>query len=309
MTAAPRLADRTAGAALALAGALPPRWVVAGMALLGRLAFHLLGRRRRLAIDQAQAALGLSAAAARDLARRSFVHLGLMAGEWLAQDRFERNGRVRYTWEAHALEALIADRARGKGIVLASAHLGNWEFLGQFLAGDGAAANLLSTELLLPAVTRWQHAWRGRHGARTVLRGKGSTAGALAGCFRRGESVGYLIDQDTNARSALISVFGRPARAPIGPARLALRAGAPFWLGYARRAGRFAYHIHLEKIAFEPSGDIEADAHALTARASARVERWVVEQPGQYLWMLDRYKRMPPAGQGRAAPAARGSRS
>lgn len=294
MTETARFADRVAGALLALAGALPPRLVVGGMALFGRFAFHLLARRRQIAIDQIQAALRLSAAAARDVARCSFVHLGRIAGEWLAQDRFERRGQVRYTCEPHELEALFADRALGKGIVMASGHFGNWEFLAQFLAARGAAATLLSTELLLPAVTRWQHAWRRRHGVRTILRGKRRTAGSLAGCFRRGASIGYLIDQDTSARSSVIPFFGRPARAPIGPARLALRAGAPFWLGYAQRTGWFTYHIHLEKIAFEPSVDIEADAHLLTVRASARVESWIAGQPGQCLWMLDRYKRMQP---------------
>lgn len=300
MSGAARFGDRMAGAVLALAGALPPQWVVGGMALIGRLAFHLLARRRQIAIDQAQAALGLSAAAARDVARGSFVHVGHIVGEWLAQDRFERRGRVRYTCEPHELAALAAERAQGKGVVMASGHYGNWEFLAQFVAAQGAAVTLLSTELLAPAVTRWQHAWRQRHRVRTLLRGKRRTAGSLVACFRRGESVGYLIDQDTNARSSMISFFGRPARAPIGPARLALRAGAPFWLGYAQRTGWFAYHIHLEKVPFEPSGDIEADAHALTVRASARVESWIAGQPGQCFWLLDRYKRMP-----RDAPAAR----
>ncbi len=295
MTGNTGLADRLARALIATARALPPRWVVGAMALLGRLAFHLLSRQRRIAIAQVQAALGTTPAEARRVARCSFVHLGRMAGEWLAQDRFERRDRVQYTCEPREVEAFFQDRANGRGLVMASAHFGNWEFLAQFLGARGADATLLSTELLIPAVTSWQHAWRRRHGIRTILRGKPDTAGSLAGCFRQGASIGYLIDQDTSARSVVIPFFGRPARIPIGPARLALRAGAPFWLGYAERVGWFSYHVRLEKIAIEPSGDLEADAHLLTVRASARVERWIAGKPEQCLWMLDRYKRLPSA--------------
>ena len=102
---------------------------------VGLMAYHVLPDRRRTAVENIRAALGLKAAEATRLARESFISLGLMGAEFL---RFSgRRALIGNRVAIEGREHLRAALAPGKGVLLLHAHQGNWELFGQALALAG----------------------------------------------------------------------------------------------------------------------------------------------------------------------------
>lgn len=192
-------------------------------------------------------------------------------------------------------EHVEAARAAGHGVIVATAHYGNWELLGAVLARRGLplhvlvqrpsqeAIDLLFKETRLSAgVQTWENT--GAASLRPVLR-------ALA----RGEALGLLADQHGEAQDAVVRLLGRPVAAPAGPFFFARRTGA---VVLPMRAVREADGRH--RILIEAALPVTGDDAADMGRLYATYERWIRERPEHWLWVHDRWAR---EAELRAAPA------
>lgn len=180
-------------------------------------------------------------------------------------------------------------KARGRGVLVAAAHLGNWEF--------SAFAHALMTEpmavvvrpldnpLLDDIVTRH----RTMSGNRVIGRGQDFLRPLLE-TLRSNGAVGILVDQNVTAdRGVFVDFFGRKACVDSGFARLAHRTGAAVLPGYAlwsESEGRYVLH-------FEPEIAMSGDAHADTQAVQARLEAAIRRAPEQWLWIHRRWKTRP----------------
>lgn len=292
-------------AAVRLASLLPLGWALALGDLLGRIGWVLARRTRRLAIAHLALALPeLSGAERRAVARASFLHVGRAAAEAVAARRIDPRLEA-YVGIAGDGERLLREaRAAGKGVVLVTGHLGNWElFARRFVRVTGPAATIArpSWDARIDAMVA---AFRRSGGVTTLWRGHASTGRALLKAFRQGVPVGFLIDQDTDVEGVFVPFFGRLAWTPRGPADLALRFGAPVFVAWTRRRGPGrgeGYLLEIEPVAYDPDPpDREAEVVALTARCTARLEAAIRRAPGEWVWMHERWKRRPP-GEGDAS--------
>lgn len=179
-------------------------------------------------------------------------------------------------------EHVEAARREGRGVVLVSAHFGNWELGAAALAARGLPA--------LAVVQR--HPNRrvdelfARHRARLDFRAVpvGQAAVPILRHLRSGGTVTVLGDRPYGEGGVLLEFFGRPARFPTGPARLALAAGAAFIPGFVLRRFDDSFTI-----VFEPPLTAAAGAgrrrrlRALTEAYVRILERYVRENPSQWL--------------------------
>src|SRR5262249_55868672 len=118
----------------------------------------------------------------------------------------------------------------GRGLVVVTAHLGNWELAGRMLARDGARPTHVVVEAEAdPAVERFLRG--GQASVRFVTRSAPTTSLALVAALRRGEIVAVQGDRALGTRGDVPHpFFGAPALFPIGPfllARAALAPGVP----------------------------------------------------------------------------------
>jgi KDO2-lipid IV(A) lauroyltransferase len=180
-------------------------------------------------------------------------------------------------------------RARGKGIIFLTPHLGCFEISALY-----GAQRLPLTVLYRPPKQRWleplmvagRRRWQAVV-APATLRGVRMLYRALA----RGEAVGLLPDQAPGVgEGAWADFFGRPAYTMTLPRRLHERSGAAVIMAFAERLPRGrGYRLHLE----------ELPGHALDeASLNRAIEAQVRRCPAQYLWSYNRYK----APAGAAAP-------
>ena len=199
----------------------------------------------------------------------------------------------------HAVPELAADArhvldealAEGKGGVMITGHVGNWEILGQAIASAGYPIATIAKPFYDPRITAWLDKWRRRHGLEIIWRDS-NTGKSMLRVLRSNRLMGFLIDQDIETAGDYVPFFGRPAFTPTIPAALALRTGAPIlFCWHHRRAKR--HKITIERIHYARTGDTERDVLALTAVLTARLESTIRAAPEQWVWMHRRWRQKP----------------
>lgn len=262
-----------------LAGRLPPRLVDTVGLLLGAVWHGVVPIRRRVARANLQRALGTNPAATRRLVRRAYWHFGRSIAEAL-RSAGGRASPVQVYGEGHLRAAL----ERGGGVLILSAHLGNFEALVRAAGQLEVPVHVITKRFSKGAAQRgWQRLRRGGPG----FFGHGSARAILA-ALARGEIVADVLDQHAPpGRAVWVPFFGRPAATMPDLVRLAYRSGAPIVPGFTRREAGGQGVVVLPPV--ELSGDLVADV----ARCAACVERAIRAHPSQWLWIHRRWKPIP----------------
>jgi KDO2-lipid IV(A) lauroyltransferase len=183
------------------------------------------------------------------------------------------------------------ERAReaGRGVLFATAHLGNWELSAFAHALLAEPMNVVVRPLDNPLIDGIVERRRALTGNRPI--GKKDFARAILKALGRNEAVGILVDQNASLDSgAFVSFFGIPACAGTGFAKFAAHSGAAVIPGYALWSGEERRYV----LRFYPplgfTGDIAGDTQLL----HSHLEQVIREYPEQWLWIHRRWKTRPP---------------
>jgi Kdo2-lipid IVA lauroyltransferase/acyltransferase len=186
------------------------------------------------------------------------------------------------------MEHVDAARKRGKGILFATAHLGNWELSAFAYAMLVEPMDVVVRPLDNPLIDRLVERRRGLSGNRLIL--KTDSARTILKALAGNRAVGILIDQNASPESGtFVDFFGVPACAGTGFAKLAARSGAAVIPGFALwSAGERKYVLR-----FLPPVEISGDPVRDTQAIQAVLEQVIREHPDQWLWVHRRWKTRP----------------
>jgi KDO2-lipid IV(A) lauroyltransferase len=283
-------------AILGVARVLPRRALNALGSGAGWLGYVLDGRHRRIALDNLRAVYGpsLSDREARRITKASWRHFGRILLDALAFPRLSAGSAgsvVRY----EGLEHIRAAYARGRGVILFSAHYGHWELVALMQGYLGMRLALVARPLDNPFLERMLA--RLRSGSGNVIIHKRNAVREMLRAIRGGIGVAIVIDQDARDQGVFVPFLGRPASTTPTLALLALRTGAAVIPVYSVPLGGGAWKVVYEpEVEVRDTGDREADVLRLTAAATAIVETWVRRHPELWLWMHRRFKTAPTGG-------------
>ncbi len=260
--------------------------------VLGRLAHRFDRRGRDRAIQQVQRALEITAEEAAALAKRVYLHIGMVALEIASGAKLQQV-------ELHDGDKAMLRRALdgGRGVIFVSAHVGNWELLAQRVAAEGFDAVTLARASPNPFIGRWLVQRRARAGVETINRGDPKAARKILSALKRGALLGVLIDQDTKVRSVHVPFFGRSAATPVAAAELALRRELPVVLGFIERSTERSDHhrVRLQEVSLGPYLKLPKPerVRALTAALTAQIESEIQRHPHEWVWFHDRWRTRP----------------
>lgn len=290
---------------LALAPLVPLGWGLAhlpvGLGLwvgrrLGDLAYWALPGRRTVARQNLARAFG-EKRSRRDLyrlCRESFRHLGMTLVE--ACTFFFRPPSVLLSRvEVQGADHLKSAAAQGRGILLLTAHYGNWELLAAAHALTGYPLSVVVRPLDSPALDRLVTRFRERSGVAVIAKRRAFRA--VLEALRRGWMVGILLDQNASRREGVfVPFFGQPASTSKSLALLALWSGAPVVPVFIHREAGGHHRVTVEPAVPPPAtGQREQDILALTATFARILESRIRQQPEQWLWIHRRWKTRPSA--------------
>lgn len=252
---------------------------------------YALGIRRRVTLDNlAHAFPERSVEERRALARAAY---GNMARAVVDALRTLGASRAQLLAEVEVDDFGPVERAlaAGKGLVVATAHLGSWEMFGAAMA-QRVPLHAVVRPLRGGLNARLVEA-RERAGLR-LIPARGALTGMVA-ALRKNEVVAMLLDQAIGGKHALfVPFFGRPAATSPALSMAALRTGAPTLVVVAlRENGRLRFRVE-GPFAVTDTGDRRRDLRDHTARVTAALERIIREAPEQWLWLHRRWKLAPP---------------
>lgn len=190
----------------------------------GLLYWWMNARRRAVVIENLSPACDENHAAAQRASRRLFKEFALKVAElWRFESGAARNRRLR-SW--NGWETFEAAHARGRGVVLVTPHLGNWEFGGPFLAERGIKLTVLTQAEPGRGFTALRQKSRARWGIETIVVGEDTFAFIeIIKRLQDGATVALLVDRPPPPAAATVQLFGRPFRASIAAAELARTTG------------------------------------------------------------------------------------
>lgn len=276
----------------AVIGALPRALRDALAHGVGRLVFAL-GIRRQVTLDNlAHAYPELPLAARRQLAKGAYVNMVRVVLEAFSSNTLDSEALARSV-EVEGWEAVEQALAAGKGALVATAHFGSWELLGEVLARRGVPLSAVVRPLKggLNAVLMERRTAAGM----SLIPPRGAVPQSVK-ALHQGHLVAMLVDQVLPSKKAVfVPFFGRLAATSPGFAFAALRSGAPLFVGMGAREGARLRLMMEGPIDFPRTGALDEDVRALTAAVTARIEAVIRRYPDQWLWLHRRWKVAPPA--------------
>ena len=275
--------------AQAAASALPRPARLALARGLGRLLSRAVPAERRAV--RSNLARVLPGASPRELDARvaeTFANFGAFFADLLTLNR--RPDLAAYVASAEGEHHLDAALGAGRGVVLLTAHLGNWEFAGRLLSSRGRrTAHVVLSAEQDQALERYLRLDSPQ--LRFVTRRHATSTLGLLAALRRAELVAMQADRPTGGRGdAIVPFFGEPAAFPIGPFVLARASGAAVVPAFCAMAPGGRYRLEIDAPIWVKPGE-EASALATTVAALERVIR---AYPTQWFNFFDAWS--PPHG-------------
>jgi Kdo2-lipid IVA lauroyltransferase/acyltransferase len=222
------------------------------------------------------------------LADRFYAHLVRFTCELSWLSRWDTEA-LRRSSDIVGLEHLARARAEGRGVILLTGHMGNWEVCGARLAVEGVPLLSIArkqgdspAEMLLART-------RERFGVNTVLE---PNIREPLRWLRSGKALVLFSDRrHATTGGVCVPFFGKPANSVPGPAWFALRTGSPVLpaASWRRPDGTLCVEVR-PPLTIIRTGDQERETWLNTAQFQLALESFVREHPEQWVWHRRRWR-------------------
>ena len=265
-----------------LALALPVKTSYAIAACLADIFYSISRADREAVLDNLKVVTGgtVSADELQSIAREVFRNFAKYLADFF---RFSKIGEeyVKSSVELEGFENVDRALGRGKGAIMLSAHIGNWELGGHVLSllkqPMGAVVLTHQNKRVNDFFTRQR-----THGNLQPIE-IGASLRTCYGLLKNNGLLAVLGDRDFSKKGVYIDFFGRPTLIPKGPAVLSYRTGAAIVPTFVIRKADDTYRfIFEEPILPDQSADETAAIEALAKRYTNSIERCVRRYPNQW---------------------------
>ena len=251
--------------------------------------------RHRLTLDNLRKAYPeKSEGELKSIALDMWGNMARLAAEYIFLDKLfdldpwsDKPGRIEVSAESIALFERIA--ASGRPHIIFTGHLGNFELLPVAAASFGMKVTALFRPPNNPYIADYIQSKRSSSmGA--LLPSTSGASFALASILDQGGNVGVLVDQKFTS-GVETTFFGRPCQSNPLLGMLARHYGCDVYPARCIRLPDNRFRLEIEEkldLPRGPRGTI--DVAAATQLATDVVERWVREDPGQWMWFHKRWQ-------------------
>ncbi|HVT90962.1 MAG TPA: lysophospholipid acyltransferase family protein [Tepidisphaeraceae bacterium] len=230
----------------------------------------------------------------REMARESMRQMFLLAVEVLFTTRLVQIPTFAKYIDVDTVSPVLGlMMGKHHGVIMLTGHYGNWEILGYAFATLGFETTSVARPLDNPYINEWMLGVRERRGQKIIGK-KGATDDVLKTLDQKG-AVGFIADQNAGPKGIFVDFFGRKASTYKSIGLLAMEREVPIIVGYARRVGKgFRFRLGMSDLIWPKDWKDEPDPlRYITQRYTAAIEKFVREDPGQYLWVHRRWKTRP----------------
>ncbi len=272
---------------------LPRKFCLALGRWLGFLFYVCDNRHRHIALSNLSISLGKnhSLKSLKSLARGSFSHFGEVMLDLIKFSTLKEHKKSRLI-DVEGAEHIQNALLEKKGVLLFSAHFGNWEIAPYFVSRLGALkvmARPLDNVFLEKELLKM----RSDLGEKVIYKHK--AAREVFRALRMNAMVAILIDQNVlDSEAVFVDFFGKLAGTTPSLATFHLRAQAPIIPVFSTPTPTHTFHIKiLPPVKISPSGDLEQDILKITQICTRIIENQIRDKPIFWLWFHNRWKTRP----------------
>jgi len=230
------------------------------------------------------------------IARECLRQQGMTLFELLAMPRIRARGERWVRLEGE--DALREAHARGKGVMLVTAHTGNWELISVALARLGIKGVAMTSTHVNPQVNRLLGRLRRTEFIEIAERGSGDSPRRLLSALKGGQALVMACDVDIDTQGVFVDFFGMPANTPRAPASLALKLGTPVVTYFDIREPDGTHTVRFAEVPVPDALREGPDpALSLSQAISDAIEAHIRQFPSQWAWNHRRWKRRPASEQ------------
>lgn len=269
---------------------LPRRLAIALGVLFGDVAFILAKRERTRGLHNLSLAFGSerSVLEIKGILHECFRNIGKGLMEFIQLPKLNPSNigkLVKFEGKQNLDEAL----GKGRGVIIITAHFGNWELLGASFSILGYPSNTIVRPAKMKRIDELVNNYRERTGLKCIRRDM-SIKRAVR-CLRRNELLGILADVDTKVDGVFVDFLGQPSYTPKGPVILSMKTGAVMLPAFIIRQKDNTHRLVIEKaLDLNFTGNIEHDMIANIQAYTRVIESYIRKYPEQWIWFHDRWR-------------------
>ncbi|TET38186.1 MAG: hypothetical protein E3J72_03730 [Planctomycetota bacterium] len=272
----------------------PPWWGIYIVAVVTSVISRFISREIRRAHEHLKLAFGdkLSLRDRSDIIRKMFWNLGQNLGEFLIMPQYGREYMLKHVDGENYQDIVRGIERQGKGGVMVTAHLGNWELLGAYSALF-VETHVVARKVYFEKYDRAIIAQRAKMGVITHY--QDGPPREIIKVLKRGRLVGILPDQDVETvNGVFVNFFGRLAYTPSAPVALALLTESPLFCVFSYRKKNGHHGVVVEgPLDLPDTSDREADILNGTQMWTDVLEKYIRRFPDQWPWFHRRWRTRP----------------
>ncbi len=221
--------------------------------------------------------------------KKGFIHFALMGAEILRYPNVSKD-YIGSHFYLNGNDNVNLALEKGRGVIMALPHIGNWEYFGAAIVNAGYKLNSFFLAQKEDEIGSLLDHFRSYSGITLHDRDRGGVKALKA--LKNNECLGMITDQDGNANGVYMDFLGHWVSMPAGPANWSLKTGAALIPVYSIRRGySFKYDaFFLPPIDDKTEGSKEEKTIARTVQLARWMEELILTYPHQYLWFYDRFK-------------------
>lgn len=276
-----------------LIGLIPPKIAGRLADAVGRIWFVIDRRHRAITVANLNRVFGdqMTRARIRTMARRVFCNLVRIIFE-IGWSLHIKDSDIRKYFRFCGMENLHAALQNKKGVLVFTAHIGNWELLPTALARIGFPVSATYRPLDFNPLNRFFRELRSRDGAELLPKKRAMRK--LLRSLKENKLVGMMLDQNARVyEGVFVDFFGEPACTNKGLALMARQIGTPVVpMFLVREKGFFRVECG-QPLPRIKTGDKTKDIEALTRLYNKVIEDIIRRYPEQWFWVHQRWKTKP----------------
>ncbi|MCL4459847.1 MAG: hypothetical protein M1136_05740 [Chloroflexi bacterium] len=183
----------------------------------------------------------------------------------------------------HGWEYLEQALQGGRGVIIVSAHLGNFDLVAQMARVHSYSITIPVEHVKPQCLFELVNRTRASKGLRLIPLDQGALK-AVQQALRRNEIVGLVVDRDIQQSGVSVRFFGETTKISNAPVVLSLRTGARILPARSERLADHAYAVHIyPPLELEISGNPTYDTQVNTQRIATIIEEFIRQEPDQWV--------------------------
>ncbi|MFH0887831.1 MAG: lysophospholipid acyltransferase family protein [Planctomycetota bacterium] len=228
----------------------------------------------------------------RHILKGVFEHFGMILVEILSFPRKIRLYNYDKYLEIKGIELIDEGLKKGNGVILISAHFGNWELCGYMMSMMGYQLISVARFMPNPLVDSLLNYSRRYQGQKIIY--KENALKDMMKTLKDNKILGMIVDQDARSSGIFVDFMGMKSSTIPSPALLHLRFNSPIILFTCCRskANKFCYTLSFERCIL-PEIKSETAVQQITQSYTSQIENAIHKHPEQWMWLHRRWKTKP----------------